>query len=139
MNNLEFLFLFCSTANIQYPMSAALYLRSILISLRWDSNVVLTLHLETGAPGAIQHQCAQLVPTCCNHLASEKSLLQKGYSHWIGLLFKKLFRVWSASCLLNKNPQTQSATEFQPDLKYFTKKWYIICPKRMKHLFLRVI
>lgn len=79
MNNLEVLFLFCSTANIQYPMSAAVYLRSILISsLRWDSNVVLTLRLETGAPAAIQHKWAQLAPTSCNHWAREKSLLQKG-------------------------------------------------------------
>lgn len=109
-------------ANIQCLRSAAVYLKSILISLlRWDSNVLPTLGLEAGAPGPIQHKCAQLVLTCCNHLAREKCLLQKGYSHWIGLLFKKLFRVWSASCLLNKNPQTQSATEFQPDLKYFTK------------------
>lgn len=121
MNNPQFLFFFCSTANIQCPRSAAVYLKSILISLRWDSKGLPTLNLEAGAPGPIQHECAQLVLTCCNHLAREKSLLQKGYSHWIGLLFKKLFRVWSASCLPNKNPQTQSATEFQPDLKYFTK------------------
>lgn len=78
MNNLELSFLFCSVTNIQYPMSAAVYLKRIVISsLRGDLNVVLTLNLETGTRKAFQHECAQLVPTCCNHLAREKSRLQR--------------------------------------------------------------
>lgn len=58
-------------------MSAAGCLKILTFSLRGDSNVILTLHLETAAPKAFQHECAQLVPTCCNHLAREKSRLQR--------------------------------------------------------------
>jgi hypothetical protein len=44
-------------------------------------------------------------------MAGGMTTLQRD-SHWVGLLFKKQFRVSSASCLLSKNPQTQSAQDF---------------------------
>lgn len=72
-------------------------------------------NLQTEAPEAFQHLCAQPVPTSCRSLSRWKVSITKGYSHWIGPLFKKLFGASIASCLLNKNPQTQSTTEFQPD------------------------
>lgn len=60
------------------PSRQHLVFKSIpMSSLQWDSNVVLTFSVEIDAPEAFQHLCAQLVPTCCSHLAEEKSRLQK--------------------------------------------------------------
>ena len=83
--------------------------------------MLLTFNFENSAPEAFQHLC----PTCSNSLQSlsrRKVYIAKDYSHRVGLLFKKLFRVLRASCLLNKNLQIQSTTGFQLDLKYFTKE-----------------
>ena len=121
MNNFAFSFLFHSVANIQYLMSRAVDMQSIPMSslrLRCGSNP----QLRDGRPTGISTPVCPTSSTPLRSLIRRKASIAKGYSHWLGLPFKNLFRVSIASCLLNKNSQTQSTTGFQPDLKYFTKK-----------------